>query len=584
MAINDSTVINVYDYGARGDGIANDAPAFSQANAAANGRTILVPEGTFLLGNNVTLTNNVQFVGKVVVPDNVSFILQKNFNLSAYIEAFGDETQAFRKAFQALLNFSDHESLDLCGRRVGLAGPLDMKACDPSKDTFAIRRVIRNGQFEALDSPNWGDTVVTSQATYSTSAPLKLSNVANISSIEVGSLVTGPGVGREIYVREINIAEKSVTLSAELFGAASTQSYTFRRFKYLLDFSGFKELSQFVIADVELQCNGKASGILLPKNGLCFHLRDSFIVKPKDRGITSIGAGCQGMMIDRCQFLSNEQPLPVTSRTSIALNTNANDVKIRDNRSVKFRHFAIIGGYGTLISGNHWFNGDEVPDGARLGGIVFTTPNPKTFVTGNHCDNSSIEWTNEHDSSPTFFNQFSFGGLTITGNIFSTTDSANSFSFIVIKPYGAGHFVNGLSVVGNVFRTVDGTINRVDRVDKTYADLDYTRMRNVTFLGNVFNNIDVQTANPLSVNVSRSTRSKVWTLNSDEKLPFRGRVLNVDSVVVVGGLSAGQNNTNNSDIPYVETKIGVNESQYRLVFNSDVSGKIRMLVRMDEPI
>ena len=407
--------------------------------------------------------------------------------------------------------------------------------------------------------------------------------MANVANIQVGSLVTGNGVGREVYVREVNVGQAKVTLSQELFGAAGTQTFTFRRFRYLLDFSGFESLSQLAMADVELQCNGRASGIMLARQGLCFHLRDSFVIRPKDRGLTSIGDGCQGMMIDRCQFLSNEQSQTAESRTSIGLNTNANDVKIRDNRAVKFRHFAIVGGFGTLISGNHWFQGDEATQGVRLGGLIFTQPNPKAFITGNHIDNNFIEWTNEHDATPAFDNQFSFGGLTITGNIFTALDAAVWFSCIVIKPYGPGHFVSGLSVVSNAFRAVNGSIERVEKVDTTFANLDFTKMRNVNFVANTFNNVNVPTANPLMVVHTQSTRSRTWTLDTDGRLPFMGRASVVESVVPEGRLVNASNGTV-YDAPYVETEVGSGARQFRVIFGSDVSGKVRAMVRMDEPI
>jgi hypothetical protein len=49
------SVVDVRDYGAIGDGVADDSAAFDAANAAANGRSILVPRGTFHLNNDVTL-------------------------------------------------------------------------------------------------------------------------------------------------------------------------------------------------------------------------------------------------------------------------------------------------------------------------------------------------------------------------------------------------------------------------------------------------------------------------------------------------------------------------------------------------
>ncbi len=166
----------------------------------------------------------------------------------------------------------------------------------------------------------------------------------------------------------------------------------------MLDFSGYEKFSQFILDDIEFQGRGIASGIMLAPDGFTFHVRDCFINQPKDRGITSPGRGCQGMMIDRCQLISDEQAVPVANRVSIGFNANANDVKIRDNRTSKFKHFCVLAGSGNLMTGNHWFHGDDEVNGVRMGGIVLTLPNPKSIFTGNYCDNNFIEWTNEHDS------------------------------------------------------------------------------------------------------------------------------------------------------------------------------------------
>jgi hypothetical protein len=96
---------------------------------------------------------------------------------------------------------------------------MDMRAADPARTTFARRRVIRNGQFQPAEGAAWADAVVTSQASYAVASPTTLTNVANI---PVGSVVTGNGVGREVYVRAVDVAGRRVTLSAELFGAAGT--------------------------------------------------------------------------------------------------------------------------------------------------------------------------------------------------------------------------------------------------------------------------------------------------------------------------------------------------------------------------
>ena len=111
-------VVDVRDYGARGDGTGNEATAFAAADAAAAGRTVLVPEGRYRLASDVTFRSHVRFVGTVEPVGATKLILQRDFRFGAYLDALGNEELAFTKAFQALLSFSDHESLDLEGRRI----------------------------------------------------------------------------------------------------------------------------------------------------------------------------------------------------------------------------------------------------------------------------------------------------------------------------------------------------------------------------------------------------------------------------------------------------------------------------------
>jgi hypothetical protein len=228
-----------------------------------------------------------------------------------------------------------------------------MQAAVPNRTSFATRRMIRNGQLKAQGSSNWQTSIVTSVATYSVSNARKLTNVTNI---EVGPLVEGNGVGREIYVLCKNFGAREIELNAPLFDAEGTLTFSFWRFKYLLDFSKFTQLSKFIMQGIEFQCNSRSSGIMLAPSGSTFELQDCFVSRPKNRGITSIGSGCQGRLIDQCQFLSAEEPLDVDQRVSIALNVNANDVKLRDCRATKFRHFTLLNGQNHLVKGNHFFS------------------------------------------------------------------------------------------------------------------------------------------------------------------------------------------------------------------------------------
>ncbi len=171
-------------------------------------------------------------------------------------------------------------------------------------------------------------------------------------------------------------------------------------------------------------------------------------------------------------------------RSSIALNTNANDIKLRHNRAVRFHHFAVLGGDNNMVLGNHFFQGDSVTNGVRNAGLVMIGTYNSSTIAENYVDNCFVEWTNERDPAPDFTTGFSFSAMSITDNIFLSSEVAPWFSYVVIRPYGTGHFLNGLTVTGNKFRSINGNIDRAERVDTTFADLDADRYANVTFDNN----------------------------------------------------------------------------------------------------
>ena len=573
--------VDVRDYGAIGDGVTDDVAAFEAADNAANGREILVPKGTYYLGSNVTIDSPIRFEGTLVMPQAAMLSLTKSFDLPTYIDAFNDDEElAFRKAFQALLNNSAHESLDMGGRRVGVSGPIDMQAAVNNRTEYATRRQIMNGQFYAEDTANWDTEVFTSVATYDATNATILTNVINVANIPIGARVTGNGVGREVYVTGKNLALGQITLSMPLYDAVGTQTYTFTRYKYLLDFTGFSKLSKFVISDIEFQCAGRSSGIILAPSGTTFAVKDSFITSPKDRGITSIGIGCQGMLIDRCQFLSDQDGMPAQDRTSIALNANANDVKLRDNRITKFRHFAVLGGTSSIVIGNHWFQGDNENEGLRTAGLVLTSSHNRATITGNYVDNCSIEWTNEHHAEPAYDNEFSFSALTISDNIFQSIGAAPWSRFIVVKPYGTGHYISGLSITGNIFRSIHGVLDRVEGIDTSFADLDFSRMRNIFIKGNMFNNIGRSIENPRVLGVEQSTETNIWDVDCSQSLAFDGYAQNVVAVVADGKIENAANVANH-DFPYIAAERGVNRDHVELHFSEPVRGAVTMTVRMD---
>lgn len=578
------SAVDVRDYGAVGDGVTDDQAAFEAADAAADGREVLVPRGTYFLGDSVTFQSRVRFEGSVTLPTDKILSLTKNYDLPTYSDAFdGDTEMAFKKAYQALLNNPDHVELDMMGRKVELRAPIDMQAAVPNRSFYASRHVIKNGQISVVPGAAFDVDMATSQATYDPTDSKRLTGVANVANIQIGSLVEGNGVGREIYVRDTNVSAQTITLSHPLYDAAGTQTYTFRRFKYIWDFSGFDQISRCLVQNVEFQCGGDCSGILLPPTGKGFMFQDCFFTRARERCITSHGEGDQGMMIDRCQFISNESSKLVTERSSIGLNTNGNDLKIRNCRITFFRHFAIIGGSSSIISGNHMFQGDSANPGPRVAGIVLTRTNNRATITGNYIDNCSIEWSNEYDSAPDFASEFSFSSLSITGNIFLCSSAAPWFTFFSIKPHGPGHFINGLAVTGNTIRVIDGELDRFEGIDTTFATMNFERFRNIRIGDNIFHNVRDRVENPLVYEHTEASVQRAWTIAPRPKLPFNAWLQHVESLIPSGPIRDGNGNPHYG-MPYYDSKQGPNNDEVVFRWEQPVQGSVMVRLRIDDLI
>lgn len=162
------------------------------------------------------------------------------------------------------------------------------------------------------------------------------------------------------------------------------------------------------------------------------------------------------------------------------------------------------------------------------------------------------------------------------------TSVARWFNWLVIKAYRTGHTINGLSVVGNVFRAIDGNIDRVEKVDTTFADLDFRRMRNDSFVGNTFNGVDQGIRNPLSTTHAQSTASRTWVCDLGTALPFNGRARTVEAVVQVEYLR-DEAGADNFEAPWVEVEHGTGRTQFRLGSKIAVRGMVRAAVRTDNP-
>ncbi len=579
--------VDVRDYGAIGDGVTDDFDAFEDADAAAvaSGRDLLISDGNYYISKNITLYAHCRFEGTLAMPVDKRLQAAKNFELPTYVDAFGDEVEGFKRALQALFNFTDHESLDMGGLRIQLTEPIDVQAVVGNKTTFGNRRALRNGQIEADTSSGWAQDTQSSSASYDTSDPFLLTNVTNIASIPVGALVTGSGVGREVYVRDKDDIAQEITLSQPLHSAPSSQTYTFTRFKYMLDFSGFDSLQRFQIEDIEFGCFGNASGLMLPKSGIAWHIRDCWFTRPRDRGITSIGNGCNGMALDANEFLSDEYSTFVQFRNTIAYNTNSNDVKVRNNRAVRFLHFGIMNGGGHIISGNHFWQGDDSVDGERSAGIVITQKSCKSTLVANYADNAWIELNNEHDvKQDASASTRPFGTLSLIGNIFTAGDVPAWFTYIRIAPFGNNHTLDGITVTGNTFKTIGSgpDIEHVESIDTSEGTLDHAQSKHIAFADNSFNGVTYRSESPAIIHVEQVADNANWSADLIEKLPFDGRALSVDYVTPQGAVENAGNSLHR-DLPIATPNQGVNGTEVDISWSEPVHGTVQLAVRSDLP-
>ena len=267
------------------------------------------------------------------------------------------------------------------------------------------------------------------------------------------------------------------------------------------------------------------------------------------------------------------------------MNTNANDVKIRDNRIMMFRHFAVIGGFNDLDDrqplvprgyaakrGAHGRRGHYLAESVvQLSAAIISITTSLNGPTSTAAEPASWQpvllWWSDDQSN----------------NIFFASNVAASFKFLVIKPYGVGHFIHGFSVMGNVFRSINGYIDRVEKVDTTFADLDFSRMRMVNFSGNTFHGVSQEVYNPAFLEHTQGTAASTWTADTEPFLPFKGRARYVDSVCTDGVL---QNSSNGSEYiaPSVATGQGTNKRDIKLTWGKSVKGTVRFIVRMDNPL
>jgi hypothetical protein len=154
-------------------------------------------------------------------------------------------------------------------------------------------------------------------------------------------------------------------------------------------------------------------------------------------------------------------------------------------------------------------------------------------------------------------------------------------NFILIKPYGPGHFINGLTVTDNLFKKTGGEqLTAVEGVDDSFAGLDLGRTADLLFTGNTYHGIVKRTENPVTVRHVQGTASSSWNVDLSDYAPFGSEVRGGMSFLAEGPLRSASNVVVYLT-PYAEPGQGAGGRTLRMRWQQDVRGVAQVTARFD---
>src|SRR5690606_10588592 len=126
---------------------------------------------------------------------------------------------------------------------------------------------------------------------------------------------------------------------------------------------------------------------------------------------------------------------------------------------------------------------------------------------------------------------------------------------------------------------------RVEKVDTTWAVLEYSRFRNIVVQGNNFNGITSAMHNPVTVSHQQNTAATTWAVDGSAALPFGGWARHVQAVVAEGSITTpAPGATTRFDMPYVQLEQGPERKLINLRWPVAVLGRVQVTLRVDAPV
>jgi len=126
-------------------------------------------------------------------------------------------------------------------------------------------------------------------------------------------------------------------------------------------------------------------------------------------------------------------------------------------------------------------------------------------------------------------------------------------------------------------------IDRVEGIDTSFAELDFSRFKNISFSGNAFNSVDTPVESPQVLRHTEASPSSTWVVEPFPHLPFNAWARTVESVVAEGAVHDGGGAVHYG-MPYCEVQQGPDKDRVHLRWETAVQGTVTMRLRIDNPV
>ena len=514
-------VFSLADYGADPTGVTSANAAFALADTAALlvGGTIVVPAGEFLIDANLSIASPVIYQGRLIVEEGIYYQDSNPLRLSEFLKRHETSEDAFKAMLFALYRSGRPRIADGEGLTVNLSGPINVAEVT-GVTSFSVYHCLTGFKWQMDEDQAEVEEVVVGTAVAESSTL----SLADTSDLRVGMEVTGTGIGRGVYIKTID-SPTAVTLNVPAWGNGVAQNYTFIDYPFMLDWRDFTSCARLRILDSELQCAGFCSGIIMAFDGIDTVMNRVRFTNIKGRGVVDYWRGSGGLSFD----LNDMTFAAATNADAVGIISTSNDVKVRSNRITTCKHHMIYHGGGVLVSGNHWWGGDNA-------GCIFTGREYKSTIIGNYIDNN---WVELSDEGANLDNSKFLGLINITGNHWTSNNAPSAaWRFIKLAPHVADRPIAEISVTSNTFKDfANGSVPfRIDGVITTDGSIDADVRTRVFFVANGFKGIGNITADPQTVIVVTDEADIDLTdthdADFDNRLPFEGHCNTVLSTCI----------------------------------------------------